>query len=95
MRARNRHDAHKAYQRVVPYFKLKANVHVPALRREAFVRRLGTEEYLGGLKYQDLCKKIKDNVTERWKDNNQSKQVPKDFTKTFMPVSNANFSYDN
>ncbi len=46
----------------VPYFKLKANVHVPALRREAFVRGLGTEEHLGGLKYRDLCKKIKDDV---------------------------------
>ena len=79
----------------VPYFKLKANVHVPALRREAFVRGLGTEEHLGGLKYRDLCKKIKDDVTEKWKDNNRGKEVPEDLTKTFMPVSDADFSYDN
>jgi hypothetical protein len=54
----------------VPYFKFKVNVHVPALRREAFVRRLGMEEHLGGLKYQDSCKKINDDVTEKWKNNN-------------------------
>ena len=76
----------------VPYFKLKANVHVPALRREAFVRGLGTGEQLGGLTYRDLCKKVKEDVTEKWKDNNRGKEVPMDFTKTLMPVSDADFS---
>jgi hypothetical protein len=79
----------------VPYFKLKANVHVPALRREAFVRGLGTGEQLGGLMYRDLCKKIKEDVTEKWKDNNRGKEVPEDLTKTFMPVSDADFSYND
>jgi hypothetical protein len=75
----------------VPCFKLKAHVHVPALRREALVRRLGTEEHLGGLKERDLCKKIKDDVMEEWKDDNRGKEDPEDLTKTFMPVSDANF----
>jgi hypothetical protein len=60
----------------VPYFKLNArNIHVViALRCEAFVHGLGTEEQLGGLKYRGLCKqKIKDDATEKWKDDNQGK----------------------
>jgi hypothetical protein len=80
-------------KREIPYAKLKANTHVPALRREAFVRGLGTEEQLGELNYTNLCKKIKEDVKEKWLDDNRGKEVPENLKQTFMPVSDADFSY--
>jgi hypothetical protein len=70
---------------------LKANTHVPALRCKAFVRGLGSEEQLGELNYTNLCKKIKEDVKEKWMDDNQGKEVPKNLKQTFMPVSDADF----
>eukprot|EP00978_Attheya_sp_CCMP212_P015979 scaffold41484_cov97-Attheya_sp.AAC.2 len=48
------------------FFKLKADIHVPALRVEAFARQLGTQEELGKLKYRALCYIIKEQIKEKW-----------------------------
>jgi hypothetical protein len=80
-------------KREIPYSKLKAHTHVPALVREAFARGLGTGEELGVLNYTALCKKIKADVKEKWMLENLGKEVPENLKQTFMPVSDADFSY--
>jgi hypothetical protein len=53
----------------------------------------GTGEELGVLNYTALCKKIKADVKEKWMLENLGKEVPENLKQTFMPVSDADFSY--
>eukprot|EP00978_Attheya_sp_CCMP212_P045683 scaffold356064_cov71-Attheya_sp.AAC.1 len=77
------------------FFSLKAKIHVPALRVEAFARQLGTQEELGKLKYRALCNIIKEQIKEKWIVDHPGKSFDTDVevVRSFLPYSNANFAY--
>jgi hypothetical protein len=78
----------------IPFSKLKAKIHVPALRVEALARQLGTQEEIGKLKYRALCNIIKEQIKAKWEvDNpNMDFNIHVEVVRSFLPYSDADFS---